>query len=146
VPWLYDWLGLPARASAVVRRALLGLYTPTPDGMPGNDDGGTMSAWWVFAAIGLYPAVPGADLLALNGPLFPRVTIALPTGRLIINAEGLSNRRRYIQAARLDGRRLDRSWLNFGSIRRGRHEVLLRMGVSSRSRWATSRRSRPPSR
>jgi predicted alpha-1,2-mannosidase len=145
VPWLYDWLGRPASATEVVRRALLGLYAPTPNGMPGNDDGGTMSAWWVLGAIGLYPAVPGADLLALNGPLFPHATISLPSGRLTIDAEGLSNRRRYVQSARLDGKPLDRSWLNFKSIRRGRHRLLLRMGASSRSKWATLRLSRPPS-
>ena len=137
VPWLYDWLGRPARTTDVVHRALLDLYAPTPNGMPGNDDGGAMSAWWVLGAIGLYPAVPGSDLLALNGPLFPHATISLPSGRLQIDADGVGNRSRYIQSARLDGIALDRSWLNFSSISRGRHRLLLRMGANSRSRWAT---------
>ena len=145
VPWLYDWLGRPARTTDVVHRALLDLYAPTPDGMPGNDDGGAMSAWWVLGAIGLYPAVPGADLLALNGPLFPHATISLPHGRLTIDAEGVGNRTRYVQSARFDGSVLDRSWLDFSSISHGRHQLLVRMGASSRSAWATSSRSRPPS-
>ena len=145
VPWLYDWLGRPARTTDVVHRALLDLYAPTPNGMPGNDDGGAMSAWWVLGAIGLYPAVPGSDLLALNGPLFAHATISLPGGRLTIDAEGVGNRSRYIQSARLDGIALDRSWLDFSSVSRGRHRLLLQMGANSRSRWATSKRSRPPS-
>jgi putative alpha-1,2-mannosidase len=145
VPWIYDWLGRPARATDVIRRALLGLYAPTPAGMPGNDDGGTMSAWWVFGALGLYPAVPGADVLVLNGPLFQRATISLPRGRLILDARGLSERRRYVQWARLDGRRLTRTWVSFNSIRRGSHHLLVRTGTSSRSTWGTSRQSRPPS-
>jgi predicted alpha-1,2-mannosidase len=145
VPWIYDWLGRPARATDVIRRALIDLYTPSPAGMPGNDDGGTMSAWWVFGALGLYPAVPGADLLVLNGPLFQRATISLPRGRLILDAQGLSDGRRYVQSARLDGRRLTRTWVSFDSIRRGSHHLLLRMGASSRSTWGTSRMSRPPS-
>ena len=89
-PWLFDWLGRPDLASAVVRRALLGLYSLTPGGMPGNDDGGTMSAWWVFGAIGLYPAVPGSDTLAVSAPLFGDAVVRLPAGRLEIRAVGLS--------------------------------------------------------
>ena len=69
-----------------MRRALLELYGPGPDGLAGNDDGGTMGAWWVFGALGMYPAVPGTDVLALGSPLFPRVTIRLPRGTLRIEA------------------------------------------------------------
>ena len=53
---------------------------PARAGMPGNDDGGTMGAWWVLGALGMYPAVPGTDVLALGSPLFPRVTVRLPRG------------------------------------------------------------------
>ena len=54
-------------ATPLLVKALLTLYSPTPGGLPGNDDGGTMSSWWVFAALGFYPAVPGTDVLALGG-------------------------------------------------------------------------------
>ncbi|HVW46986.1 MAG TPA: GH92 family glycosyl hydrolase, partial [Solirubrobacterales bacterium] len=57
-PWLYDWLRRPWKTQAAVRRALR-LYSPTPTGYPGNDDLGTLSAWYVFGALGLYPAQPG---------------------------------------------------------------------------------------
>ena len=87
-PWLYDRLGRPDRTQSVVRRALLGLYDAGPAGLPGNDDGGTLSSWWVWAALGLYPVVPGRDVLAINGPLFPRVDVRLPHGRLTVIGRG----------------------------------------------------------
>ena len=77
-PWLYDWMRRPYRTQEAVRRALLTLYDAAPDGYPGNDDLGTLSAWYVFGALGLYPAVPGVGLLALGSPLFARARIALP--------------------------------------------------------------------
>ncbi|HEY8583081.1 MAG TPA: GH92 family glycosyl hydrolase, partial [Capillimicrobium sp.] len=79
-PYLYDWLGRPERGAAAVRRALLGLYEPTPGGYPGNDDLGSMSAWWVFGALGLHPTVPGTDVLTLGSPLFERARVELAGG------------------------------------------------------------------
>ena len=58
--------------------AALALYDTSPDGYPGNDDLGTLSAWYVFGALGLYPEVPGVGLLAIGSPLFGRASIALP--------------------------------------------------------------------
>ncbi len=85
VPWLYDWLGQPWKTQRVVRQALLTLFDDSPTGYPGNDDLGTMSAWYVFGALGLYPAVPGSDVLALASPLFPETVIHLAGGDLSIS-------------------------------------------------------------
>ena len=74
VPWLYDWTRQPFRTQATVRRAL-GLYSTAPDGYPGNDDLGTLSSWYVFGALGLYPEVPGVGLLAIGSPLFRRASV-----------------------------------------------------------------------
>ena len=87
-PYLYDWMGKPWKAQRVVRRAMLSLYSPGPGGLPGNDDLGTMSSWWVFAALGLYPMVPGTDVLAVGAPLFPHVVMHLPGGDVRIDAAG----------------------------------------------------------
>ncbi len=118
-PWLYDWLGQPGRTSHVVHRALLGLYSPTPGGMPGNDDGGTMSAWWVLGALGIYPEVPGSDVLALNSPLFPQAIIRLPGGTLQI--DGVPARDGRLGSPTLDGNRVRQSRVHFGALIRGRH-------------------------
>jgi putative alpha-1,2-mannosidase len=96
------------------------LYSPRPDGMPGNDDAGTMSAWWVLAALGLYPAVPGEDLLALHGPLFRSATLRLAGGRTLrISAPAAARERPYVRGLRVDGRPSRRSWLRFAEIARG---------------------------
>ena len=119
-PWLYDWAGRPYRTQAVVRRALLALYDTSPDGYPGNDDLGTLSAWYVWGALGLYPAVPGVGVLALGSPLFARAVVRLPHRRraLIRAARAATSgagkqrqrqiadqprRRPYVQSLRLDG-------------------------------------------
>jgi predicted alpha-1,2-mannosidase len=141
-PWLYDWMGRPYETQAAVRRALLGLYDTAPDGYPGNDDLGTLSAWYVFGALGLYPEVPGVGLLAIGSPLFERATIALPhRRRATISASAFAMRlprgtkgraharpRRvalsavaapYVRSLRVDGHAYERSWTTYCSLARG---------------------------
>jgi predicted alpha-1,2-mannosidase len=142
-PWLYDWLGAPQRAQAIVRRALLQLYRPTPAGMPGNDDGGAMSAWWVFGALGLYPAVPGTDLLALGSPLFPRATIRLPRGTLTLEAPRAARGRPYVRRLRVGGREHRAPWLRFADVAEG-GTLHWDLG-STPSSWGSSSAAAPPS-
>ena len=74
--------GAPWRTQAVVRRAVTTLFRPLPAGLPGDDDLGALSSWYVWSALGLYPAIPGVGGLAVASPLFPSVTIASGLGRL----------------------------------------------------------------
>ncbi len=87
---MYHWAGAPAKAATVVRAAMT-LFTTGPDGMTGNDDLGTMSAWFVFSALGLYPTMSGADVLAVSTPLFPSATVTTGTGTLRITAPGVTD-------------------------------------------------------
>ena len=90
VPWLYNYIGQPWKTQHTVDR-VRGLFGPTPDGEPGNDDLGAMSSWYVWAALGLYPSTPGTPILTVNAPLFDRAVIALPGGKSIrISAPGAS--------------------------------------------------------
>ena len=142
-PWLYDWLGRPDRAQGVVRRALLELYGPGPAGLPGNDDGGTMGAWWVFGALGMYPAVPGSDLLALGSPLFPRVTVRLPRGTLRIEGSGAAPGRPYVRSLALDGKSHRKPWLRYRQLAGGA-ELRFRLGAKP-TRWGSGAGLAPPS-
>ncbi len=91
VPWLYNYIGQPWKTQELVDRVRSTLFSPTPDGEPGNDDLGAMSAWYVWAAMGLYPSVPGTSVLTVNTPLFDKVEIALPADKSIrISAPGAS--------------------------------------------------------
>jgi putative alpha-1,2-mannosidase len=83
-PWLFDWAQKPHLTQEAVRRAILTLYSPSPTGYPGNDDLGTLSSWYVFGALGLYPEVPGVGVLAVSSPLFPRTVISLPRHKRVV--------------------------------------------------------------
>jgi predicted alpha-1,2-mannosidase len=141
-PWLYDWMGRPYRTQAAVRRALLGLYDTSPDGYPGNDDLGTLSAWYVFGALGLYPEVPGAGLLAIGSPLFERAEIRLPRRRrALILGQG---RGPYVQSLRLDGHAHGKPWTTYCALARGA-TLSFQLGRRPNRRWGSSAAAAPPS-
>ncbi|HLI37195.1 MAG TPA: GH92 family glycosyl hydrolase [Streptosporangiaceae bacterium] len=119
-PWEYDYAGAPYKTQQVVREIMTQLYGDTPGGMPGNDDLGAMSAWYVWAALGLYPETPGVPELVTGSPLFPHAAITLPTGRtLAIDAPGASASAPYVHALTLNGRPWPRTWLPASAIRAG---------------------------
>ena len=91
------------------------VYRTGPSGLPGNDDLGTMSAWYVFAALGLYPRTPSSAELHLAGPMFPKARIA--QRNLTIFAPGAPDI--YVQGARWNGRKVDQPWLPETFVQRG---------------------------
>jgi putative alpha-1,2-mannosidase len=145
-PWLYDWMGRPYRTQAEVRRALLTLYDTAPDGYPGNDDLGTLSAWYVFGALGLYPAVPGVGLLALGSPLFGRAEIALGHGRraTISTPTRRPAANPYVRSLNLDGHSHGRPWISYCALARGA-DLSFVLGSRPNRRWGASRAAAPPS-
>ncbi|MFI9394191.1 GH92 family glycosyl hydrolase [Streptomyces bauhiniae] len=119
-PWLYNALGQPWKTQATVRRIADTVYGTGPAGLPGNDDLGTMSAWYVFSALGVYPQTPGSATLLLGAPVFPRATVDRP-GRtdLVITAPEADDTHVYIGAVRRDGHPVTRSWLTPAQARHG---------------------------
>jgi predicted alpha-1,2-mannosidase len=139
-PYAYLWLGTPWRSEEVVRRALTTLFQPSPTGLPGNDDLGAISAWYVWGALGLYPAIPAAPGLAVVGPLFARATITLANGRAThISATG----GRYVRSLLLNGKPYSSSWLPLSEIATGGTLTFIRS--PSPGAWATAPTSVPPS-
>ena len=111
-PYAYAYAGAPYRTQDVVRRALNTLYGPGPDGLVGNDDLGTMSAWYVWGALGMYPQVPGRAELTLASPLFPKITIHRGNGRTItVNAPDASADTYYVRSLKVNGAASERAWL-----------------------------------
>jgi predicted alpha-1,2-mannosidase len=144
VPWAYDFAGQPWKTQAITRRALTELFTNTPGGIPGNDDLGATSSWIVFAAVGLYPAIPGVGGFALNSPLFPRITVRPGAGRqLEIIGAGASAATPYVQELRLNGRRYDSTWLPYEKIAGG-GPLSFKLGRTPNTRWATAPNAAPP--
>jgi len=140
-PWLYDWARRPFMTQAAVRRALR-LYSSAPDGYPGNDDLGTLSSWYVFAALGLYPEVPGAGVLAISSPLFRRASVALPHRRRLTIAVG--GHGPYIKSMRLNGRPYGRPWTAYCALSRGA-SLSFQLAPKPSRRWGSAASAAPPS-
>jgi len=145
-PWMYTLLGQPWKTATVVRAAQA-LFTNAPNGVTGNDDLGTMSAWYVFSAIGLYPAVPGTGQLLLHAPRFPRVELDVGDGHtLAINASGAAGGTlRYIEDVRIDGKAHAPTWVDWATLRNGGTvDVTLTAGHDA-SGWGTRPQDLPVS-
>jgi predicted alpha-1,2-mannosidase len=111
-PWEYDYAGAPYKTQEVVRRVVNTLYAPGPGGLAGNDDLGEMSSWYVFAALGFFPIVPGTADLVLASPLFPSITLTRSGGQVIqINAPQASANAPYVQSLLVNGQATTRPWL-----------------------------------
>ncbi|MFG1710007.1 GH92 family glycosyl hydrolase [Nonomuraea sp. M3C6] len=108
-PWLYAWVGQPYKTQDLVRRVQQELFKPGPDGLVGNDDLGAMGSWYVWSAMGLFPAIPGRAELFVTTPLFDRVTIDRPAGDIVVNAPGAANR--FIQTLKVNGAATSKAWL-----------------------------------
>ena len=101
-PYSYNWSPRPSTGQAVIA-SVRSLFLDNAEGMPGNDDLGSLSAWWVWSAIGFYPSVPGAPLYVTGTPLFSRVELP----GFVVTASGAG---RYVKGLALNGRATDRTW------------------------------------
>ncbi len=102
VLWLYTAAGRPDRTQHWVRRVVDELYTP--ERFPGDEDNGEMSAWYVLSALGIFPLTVGHPAYVLGAPRFPRATIDLPAGPLVITAENASPDAPYVADVTFNGR------------------------------------------
>jgi predicted alpha-1,2-mannosidase len=134
-PTLYNYVGKPYKTNQTVRKIIAANYSLKPDGLPGNDDAGSMSAWYVFHSMGFFP-VAGQDLYMITTPMFDNVTLNLGGDKkLIIICNGLNAKNVYIRSAKLNGKKLDRSWFTHTEIKNG---AQLEFEMSDKpSDWAT---------
>ena len=144
-PWIYDLIGEPWKTSVVVRAAQA-LFTNAPNGVTGNDDLGTMSAWYVFGAMGFYPAMPGSGRFALNVPRFPQIEVTLGNGRsLRVEAPGADGHKlQYIGVLDVNGRAHDRVWVDWAQLERGGRLQYRLTEAAPEHGWGTSASALPP--
>jgi predicted alpha-1,2-mannosidase len=145
-PWMYVLLGQPWKTGVVVRAAQA-LFRDAPDGVTGNDDLGTMSAWYLFGALGMYPAVPGTGQLLLHAPRFPRVEIDLDGGHaLVIEAPGADPRKpQYIAGVSVDGAAHPQAWIDWAARRDGATVAYALAGTPPVDGWGTHPADMPAS-
>ena len=145
-PWMYTLLGQPWKTTTVVRAAQA-LFTDAPNGVTGNDDLGTMSAWYVFSAIGLYPAVPGTGQLLLHAPRFPRVELDLGDGETLSITASMANAGvvQAVDGVRIDGKSHPQTWVDWAMLRNGGNIVFTLAARADPKGWGTRPQDLPAS-
>jgi predicted alpha-1,2-mannosidase len=145
IPWELDYTGAPEQAQGAIRSVITNDYTPTPGGLPGNDDGGALSSWYVWAAIGMYPETPGVGTLALGSPLFPHTEITLGNGKVLtLNANGNTDSTPYIHSMTVNGVSWSRAYLPLSAINGG-GTIGYSLSSTPDNSWASGPHAAPPS-
>ncbi|MBM9506159.1 GH92 family glycosyl hydrolase [Actinacidiphila acididurans] len=144
-PYLYDYFGAPYKTQQTVRAEMDQLWTNTPGGIPGNDDAGTMSSWYVFSALGMYPQVPSRADMVLSAPLFPHAVIHTGSGRTItINAPQASAQNIYVEGLQKNGETSDRPWVPATFVKTG-GTLDYTLGSTPNTTWGSAANDAPPS-
>lgn len=120
IAYLFSMAGAPEKTESIVRRIMAEMYTDSKDGICGNEDCGQMSAWYVFSAMGFYPANPADGKFILGSPVLDRVTVSLPGDKTFtVIAEGNSRENVNVSASYLNGVKLDRNYITWEEITAG---------------------------
>lgn len=145
IPWEYDYAGAPWKTQETVRSIQQQIFTNTPAGIAGNDDLGTMSAWYVWSALGFYPETPGSNDLALGSPVFAKAAIHLPSGKtLTVNAPGAAADAPYVESMVSKGASWSHAYLQPGLITSG-GTVTMNLGTTANKSFAAAPADAPPS-
>jgi predicted alpha-1,2-mannosidase len=144
-PWMYTLMGQPWKTSAVVRAAQT-LFVNAPNGVTGNDDLGTMSAWYVFSALGMYPVMPGTGQLLLHAPRFAEAVINLENGgEIVLRAAGADpSKLQYVKGLTVGGKRRDQAWIDHAPLAAGETLIFELTDDPAEATWATGPAGGPP--
>lgn len=142
VIYMYNYAGRPDKAAPLLRKMLNEMYLDQPDGLSGNEDVGQMSAWYILSSVGLYQVDPVGGRFVIGSPLFDKATVNVGAGKTFtVVAKNNSDQNIYVQSARLNGKALKNSYIEFNDIRHGGTLELV-MGPKP-SKWATAAACRP---
>ncbi len=142
VIYMYNYAGRPDKAAPLLRKMLNEMYLDQPDGLSGNEDVGQMSAWYILSSVGLYQVDPVGGRFVIGSPLFDKATVNVGAGKTFtVVAKNNSDRNIYVQSARLNGKALKNSYIDFNDLRHGGTLELV-MGPKP-SKWATAPACRP---
>jgi predicted alpha-1,2-mannosidase len=135
IPYLYNFTSSPWKTQRRIRSLIDNWFPDNIFGIPGDEDGGGMSAFVVFTSMGFYPVVPGIPVYTIGSPVFNEISIALPNGkRFRIVAENNSKENVYIQKAILNNKELTGPWFQHDDLLKG-GELRLEMGSSPNKEW-----------
>ena len=120
IPYVFNHLGAPWKTPKRVRQLLESWFTDTLLGIPGDEDGGGMSAFVVFSMMGFYPVVPGIPVYELGSPVFDRVTLRLENGKTLrLDCRNNSRDNKYLAAIRYNGQPQSKIWFRHSDVMKG---------------------------
>lgn len=145
IPYLYSYAGQPWKTQKSIRTLVSEWFRNDLMGVPGDEDGGGMSAFVVFSSLGFYPVTPGLPMYVIGSPFFEHATIHLGNGKTFeIIAANNSKANKYIQSAKLNGKEWNKGWISHKDIMQGGKLELI-MGSKPNRNWAAADSSLPPS-
>jgi predicted alpha-1,2-mannosidase len=120
IPYIYNRLGVPWKTQKRIRMLLETFFPDTLQGVPGDEDGGGMSAFVVFSMLGFYPVTPGIPTYDIGSPVFDKATLHLKNGQsFVIIAHNNSRDDKYVQTIRLNGKPMNQVWFRHADIAKG---------------------------
>ena len=135
IPYLYNFTDAPWKTQKWTRFILDVWFKDDIFGVPGDEDGGAMSAFVVFSSIGFYPVQPGIPMYTITSPLFSKVSLALPNGKTFaLIAKNCSKKNKYIQSASFNGKIMQTPWFSHDDLMNG-GKLVLEMGEKPGNLW-----------
>lgn len=145
IPYLYNYAGQPWMTQKRIRTLLHQWFRNDLMGVPGDEDGGGMSAFVVFSMMGFYPVTPGSPTYNIGSPLFEHVKVHLGNGKYFeVEARNCSAENKYIQSATLNGKEWNKAWFGHEDIMQG-GKLALVMGNKPNKEWGAALDNVPPS-
>jgi predicted alpha-1,2-mannosidase len=144
IPYLYNYAGQPWKTQKRIHTLIDQWFRNDLMGVPGDEDGGGMSAFVVFSQMGFYPVTPGNPIYNIGSPFFAKTVIKLPNGKeFTILANNFSKQNKYIQSAKLNSKAWNKPWLSHTTIKNG-GILELTMGPKANRNWGSDQASAPP--
>jgi predicted alpha-1,2-mannosidase len=137
IAYMYSYLMKPWKTADRVRDIMDKFYSPTPDGLAGNEDCGQMSAWYVFSALGFYPVNPASGEYVFGSPIVDEAIFVLPSG-MTFKLKVLNNsaQNKYIQSITLNAKPYTKSYITHHDIMVG-GILEIKMGNTPNKEWGT---------
>ena len=145
IPYLYNYADQPWKTQKRIRMLMESWFRNDLMGVCGDEDGGGMSAFYVFSALGFYPVSPGVPVYTIGSPLFDKSEIQLANGKVFtMIAHGVSWENKYIQSAKLNGAEYNKTWFTHEDVMKG-GTLELFMGDHPNKKWGVGEGANPPS-
>ena len=138
IPYMHVFTGEPWKTQRRVRQVIDAYFRPDPMGISGDEDGGAMSAWYAFSAMGFFPVCQATSTYIIGSPQFDRVELSLGNGKtFIVDAPGAGSGNGFIASATLNGIPIDRSWFTHDELMAG-GTLALQMSRTPNKSWGSA--------